>query len=74
MKTGRLAGKNALVCGGESGIGAAIVRRFHSEGATIIAAGVQGNRLAALAKELDQRVSDAVRSSGFGHHLSKHRA
>lgn len=53
MKTGRLAGKNALVCGGESGIGAAIVRRFHSEGATIIAAGVQGDRLAALAKELD---------------------
>jgi NAD(P)-dependent dehydrogenase (short-subunit alcohol dehydrogenase family) len=51
MSAGRLAGKNALVCGGESGIGAAIVSRFRAEGATVVAAGVQADRLIELARD-----------------------
>jgi 3-oxoacyl-[acyl-carrier protein] reductase len=51
MTGGRLAGKNALVCGGESGIGAAIVRRFAAEGAAVLAAGVQRDLLSVLAAE-----------------------
>lgn len=51
MSGGRLAGKNALVCGGESGIGAAIVRRFQAEGATVLAAGVQAELLVSLARD-----------------------
>jgi NAD(P)-dependent dehydrogenase (short-subunit alcohol dehydrogenase family) len=52
MSEGRLAGKNALVCGGESGIGAAIVRRFRTEGAMVIAAGVQAELLQSLARDV----------------------
>jgi NAD(P)-dependent dehydrogenase (short-subunit alcohol dehydrogenase family) len=37
MSTGSLAGKIAIVTGGSSGIGAAIVARFRSEGATALA-------------------------------------
>jgi hypothetical protein len=47
----RLAGKVALVCGAASGIGAAIVRRFRQEGATVLAAGLQPERLEALARD-----------------------
>jgi len=57
MSAARLAGKNALVCGGESGIGAAIVRRFRAEGATVLAAGLQAERLLALAADLDVRTA-----------------
>jgi NAD(P)-dependent dehydrogenase (short-subunit alcohol dehydrogenase family) len=51
MSEGRLAGKNALVCGGESGIGAAIVRRFAAEGASVLVGGVQAALLTLLARE-----------------------
>ncbi|MEO0439516.1 MAG: SDR family NAD(P)-dependent oxidoreductase, partial [Pseudomonadota bacterium] len=39
--TGRLAGKTAIVTGGASGIGAAIVKRFAAEGAQVLSTDVQ---------------------------------
>lgn len=56
MTGGRLAGKTALVTGGESGIGAAIVRRFQAEGAVVMAAGVREDLLAALDHETGAEV------------------
>lgn len=49
MGSQRLSGKNAVVFGGETGIGAAIVRRFSAEGAVVLATGVQAEPLRALA-------------------------
>ena len=74
MNGGRLAGKGVLVTGAESGIGAAIARRFHAEGARVLASGVQEDLLNALAREMgiatqvcnvaEQRdVEDAVRAA-----------
>jgi NAD(P)-dependent dehydrogenase (short-subunit alcohol dehydrogenase family) len=48
---GRFTGKTALVTGGESGIGAAIVRRLRLEGARVLAAGLRADLLADLAHE-----------------------
>lgn len=48
----RLAGKTALVTGGASGLGAAIVRRFVAEGARVIIADIDAAGGAALASEL----------------------
>ena len=38
MESNRLAGKVAMITGASSGIGCAAVRRFHEEGAWVIAA------------------------------------
>lgn len=53
--TQRFAGMVGLVAGGASGIGLAIVRRLHAEGAQVVAGDVQEPRLAELAAELGER-------------------
>lgn len=53
--TQRFAGMVGLVAGGASGIGLAIVRRLHAEGAQVVAGDVQEARLAELAAELGER-------------------
>ncbi len=47
----RLIGETALVTGAESGIGAAIVRRFRAEGAAVLAVGLQATLLKSLGAE-----------------------
>jgi len=48
----RFAGKTAVVTGGASGIGLAILRRLHAEGASVVCADVNADRLHALEAEL----------------------
>ena len=56
-----LAGKTALVTGGTSGIGLAVVRRFVDEGAHVVVTGRRQSALDAVAAELGDRVT-AVRA------------
>ncbi len=49
----RFEGKVAIVTGAASGIGAATVRRFVSEGARVLLGDLNGEGMASLAKELD---------------------
>jgi 3-oxoacyl-[acyl-carrier protein] reductase len=48
----RLDGKPALVTGASGGIGAAIARALHAQGATVVLSGTRMERLEALAQEL----------------------
>ena len=50
-----LTGKTALVTGATGGIGAAIARALHAQGATVAVSGRQTDKLEALAKELGDR-------------------
>jgi len=50
-----LNGKTALVTGASGGIGSAIARALHDQGATVGLSGTRGETLAALAGELGQR-------------------
>lgn len=50
-----LSGKAALVTGASGGIGGAIARALHSQGAVIALTGTRAAALAALAEELDSR-------------------
>jgi NAD(P)-dependent dehydrogenase (short-subunit alcohol dehydrogenase family) len=52
---GRFHGKVAVVMGAASGIGLAIARRLHNEGATVVAADVNQDGLGALEAELGKR-------------------
>jgi len=51
-----LTGKTALVTGATGGIGGAIARTFHRQGATVAISGRQVDKLTALAGELGDRV------------------
>ena len=54
--TSRLDGKVAVVTGGARGVGAATVRRLHSEGVSVVAADILDDDGKALADELGERV------------------
>jgi 3alpha(or 20beta)-hydroxysteroid dehydrogenase len=56
-ESGRLAGKVALITGGASGQGAAAVRRFAQEGASVLAADIADDDGKALAAEFGGRVA-----------------
>jgi len=51
-----LSGKTALVTGATGGIGAAVARALHSQGATVAISGTRAEVLEMLAKELGSRV------------------
>jgi 3-oxoacyl-[acyl-carrier protein] reductase len=51
-----LTGKNALVTGATGGIGGAIARKLHAQGAVVAISGRQVDKLEALAGELKERV------------------
>ncbi len=51
----RLDGKTALVTGASGGIGAAIARTLHAQGATVVLSGTRREALEALAHELGSR-------------------
>jgi 3-oxoacyl-[acyl-carrier protein] reductase len=51
-----LTGKTALVTGASGGIGAAIARALHAQGATVAISGTRREALEALAAELSERV------------------
>src|SRR3546814_6250328 len=47
-----LTGKTALITGASGGIGGAIARRLHGQGATVVLSGTRADALTALAGEL----------------------
>jgi 3-oxoacyl-[acyl-carrier protein] reductase len=51
-----LSGRTALVTGASGGIGEAIARQLHAQGATVVLAGRRRDALAALAEALGERV------------------
>ncbi len=57
---GRLTAKTALVTGGGSGIGLAMVRRFVSEGARVVVGDLDGSRLSMLHDEFGSSVHTVV--------------
>src|SRR5579872_2053840 len=52
-----LSGKMALVTGASGGIGGAIARAFHAQGAHVVLSGTRETALEALAAELGERAS-----------------
>jgi len=51
-----IGGSGALIAGGASGLGEAVARRLHADGADVVIADVNGERGAELAGELAERV------------------
>jgi 2-keto-3-deoxy-L-fuconate dehydrogenase len=60
VSANRFIGRRALVTGAGSGIGAAVARRLHAEGADVVLADVRAEPVEAIAGELGQR-AQAVR-------------
>jgi NAD(P)-dependent dehydrogenase (short-subunit alcohol dehydrogenase family) len=56
----RLTGKVAIITGGASGIGAAIARRFASEGAAVCVSDLHADPARALAEELSRQGARAI--------------
>ena len=56
----RLDGRTALVTGASGGIGAALARALHAQGAAVMISGTRRDRLDALAGELGERVHVAT--------------
>ena len=56
-----LSGKTALVTGASGGIGGAIARALHAQGATVMLAGTRADALEALAAELGERAACGCR-------------
>lgn len=55
-----LSGKRAVITGASGGIGGAIARALHAQGATVTLSGTRADALGALADELKERVHVAV--------------
>jgi 3-oxoacyl-[acyl-carrier protein] reductase len=55
-----LTGQRALVTGASGGIGGAIARALHAQGAYVVLSGTRAEKLEALASELGERTSVAV--------------
>src|SRR5829696_1490552 len=53
-------GRRALVTGAGSGIGAAVARRLHAEGASVILTDLHGDAVEAIADELGERATAAA--------------
>ena len=51
-----LSGKGALVTGASGGIGGAIAKALHAQGASVVLSGTKEEKLTALAAELGERV------------------
>ncbi len=60
MKMFDLSGRRALVTGASGGIGGAIARALHGQGAVVVLSGTRADKLAALADELGDRVHVAL--------------
>src|ERR671912_2492767 len=56
----RFAGRRALVTGAGSGIGAAVARGLHAEGADFVLADLRSEPMAAIAGELGERAAAAA--------------
>ncbi|HEY7622406.1 MAG TPA: SDR family NAD(P)-dependent oxidoreductase [Solirubrobacteraceae bacterium] len=60
MSAERFAGRRALVTGAGSGIGEAVARGLHAEGAEVVLADRAGDRVGALAGELGERAEALI--------------
>ncbi|HVL49633.1 MAG TPA: SDR family NAD(P)-dependent oxidoreductase [Candidatus Thermoplasmatota archaeon] len=62
--TGRLANKVAIVTGGATGIGEAIVKRFAEEGASVLVAGLESDPVDAVVQEVRGAGGEALAYKG----------